>query len=248
MGIRQLDLRVAVDERDEFQLLHSFSCIPLQQALREVNDFLDENSGEIVVINIKPDWPHKELMTEKMEEKMFGVAQQIFGEKLTDGAADFESLTLQDMVKKNQRVIISYGKHKVEEDTHLQQKANWNRDMFDTPWPNTSSLPETIQAMENNLMNFESQTDKINGLSFILTPQVSEVVRDIFKRIFSFGFYHSEGVRSISKDLHKEMYHFIDEHEKQIKSKVSVISTDFADETFARKIIELNDLEGGLLI
>ncbi|GLC47781.1 hypothetical protein PLESTB_000025000 [Pleodorina starrii] len=63
-GVRFLDVRVAWDSsRNDFMTSHTFACTPLKTVLYAILDFLSENTGEAVVLSVRPDWPHRAQFT-----------------------------------------------------------------------------------------------------------------------------------------------------------------------------------------
>lgn len=48
----------------ELLITHKFSCLPLVDFLHELKAFVDENPSEIVIVLVKPDFVHRQTMTQ----------------------------------------------------------------------------------------------------------------------------------------------------------------------------------------
>lgn len=247
IGVRQLDLRVSLCQKtNQFFLLHSFTCIPLEKALIDISDFLNTNEGEVIILNMKSDWPHRAILSTETENKLFNSVQRFLGESLCKKTPDSQfddSMSLKQLIERGERVIFSYGKHAVEEtDTLAEGDFNWSRNSFDTPWPDSSNIDQVINEMKKNVTNdLEFSPKKINGLSFTLTPQLADVISDIFKRVALYFTYQPKGVKALAGQFKEEINLFLEEHKDQIRSKITVIATDFVDEDFTRAVIQMND-------
>ncbi|PNW80082.1 hypothetical protein CHLRE_08g377050v5 [Chlamydomonas reinhardtii] len=75
-GVRFLDLRVAWSPPvpggnprtgtgdGVFWCAHTFACQPLKAVLQDVSDFLAATSHEVLVLALRPDWPHRQPFTQ----------------------------------------------------------------------------------------------------------------------------------------------------------------------------------------
>lgn len=184
------------------------------------------------------------------EEKLFSIVQDKIGDRLVEvtlsGAFD-ETISVSSMAKAGRRVVFSYGKHKVEEkDTPVKSEFNWRRGCFNTPWPDSSDASKMMRTLDNELKNNLSfQKHRVNGLSFTLTPEVGDIIQDLFQRIFCF-FYRSKGIQSMAGEIEGKITSFIEERAQVIKANVSVISTDFPSKKLVAQVIELNSLQEAL--
>ncbi len=63
LGVRFLDLRICMYD-GVYYCSHSYMCGPLENYLYQINKFIDENPGEVIIVGYKPDYPHRNSITD----------------------------------------------------------------------------------------------------------------------------------------------------------------------------------------
>lgn len=105
LGIRVFDLRLAVTVTDKLVLAHSFACLRVTDFFEQVKKFLDENTEEIVVIFVKPDWMHRDNVDLKAWSRFYKIANDTVGNLLFP--MRFNNVpTLQECKDSKKRVFI----------------------------------------------------------------------------------------------------------------------------------------------
>lgn len=105
LGVRVFDLRLAVTVTNKLILSHSFGCLRVSSFFDQVKQFLSENTGEVVVIFIKPDWIHRDNVTKDVWSRFYKMANESVGKLLFP--MRFNSLpTLIECQESNKRVLI----------------------------------------------------------------------------------------------------------------------------------------------
>jgi hypothetical protein len=152
IGVRFLDIRVALFPNSELFVTHTIACVPFTTVISDISRFLTENSTELFVLLIRPDWElynysptHAELMevlTPIQEHCFFG---------------DFSTLTKADLISMGKNIIV---RSTIDE----RVQTNWLNE------PVISELVKRTQYLTDNAPVLN--TGALVGISFFTTMVV----------------------------------------------------------------------------
>ena len=177
-GVRQLDLRLAVGEDNQIYISHTFKTVQLEEALKEIKHFMDKNPKEIVVINVKPDYPHRKgfdvsdniIKTQELFKTHF--SQMIL-------SPDQEMGTVGEMQEAGKRVVLYAN------DVLRREQPNQDNAIFRTGdnevWPETPNIDKVIGKIKEYYQKKEEKKEKYEYeyISFNSTPDVGATVKNI---------------------------------------------------------------------
>jgi len=222
-GIRYFDFRVAKRDYylyDNIFLLHSLFAQSANEAFAEIQDFLNTHEKEVVIIDIN----HFYGMDAADHRRFISSILSTFGKKLTT-VRDFDQLTLANLWKGEERVILVYqAYYRDGRDNHL-----WH-DIV-SPWPNTNSVSKAIEKLD---MYYKIGHDPIDDgfwvTQGILTPTANDIIWGV--------------ASSLRKKLALPMCRAISDwvKDKTIgKGGINIVITDFVEENnFIGNVIGLN--------
>ena len=160
-GVRYLDLRVAYhDNSDQFYSCHGVYCVNMDTIINDVNDFLTENSKEIVIM----DFNHLYNMEEHHEafvNKMFST----LGDRVADSTQLTPMSTIGEYWNANAQAIILY-QHGPAVDTSGGKL--WSQDHIHSPWPEANDLGVLESKLVENVKG--RSIEHFFVLQGILTP------------------------------------------------------------------------------
>lgn len=146
-GIRGLDLRVAQDKDGVMWVTHLMSCVPLKEVIAQIRTFVEENPSEWVIVNAKPSWEHRTLLS---DDVMRLELERLLGESMVDPNFNLASARLSDV----------WGRISL-----MTKRDSW----LQHHWANTNRIEElweSVQTQLNSLMRPFIET------SFVLTARV----------------------------------------------------------------------------
>lgn len=236
-GIRFLDLRVSYDEKNgKFYLTHTFTCIPLEEGLADINRYLKEHSGEVVVLSIESDWEHRQAMENvEIEKEMYVKIKDQLGAMLCPPTSKQEELTLQHLVQENKRVLCYYNSRK-EHGSALPDL--WDGHRIGSHWIDSSDPDIRLKALKEQVAS-DKPTDKdIHIASITLTPQPKDIVLAVVKKIF-LPWKKSASLETVAQEYTKKAEFLLDPQQTKFNS-VNVVATDFPDHAFAYRVFSQN--------
>lgn len=253
-GIRALDLRIARNPNTgEFYLSHTFACVPLKEVLEQINQFLKENPEEVIVINMKPDWDHKEGMDDH-EVEMLNSVNNILGSLLlkpNEKNIFDDSTTIANMVANNKRVLFNYQPRKLEQIEKSNINIAWIKKNIGNFWDDVSKIKEKINKLKEGVTNIDTAKERYgynenyNDVSMARTPQPKDIVKSVFTNFFRPA-YKKKGLYYLSKKMPTVADKFITKNEKLLKDRhITTLSADFvARSGFVHNVIRHNKRSG----
>ena len=239
-GHRFFHLRLApTPDGDSFFISHSFACVPLDTVLKNIKAFLTESPKEVVYLNFAADYPYRHSMGTAQNNAVLKLLQDAFGSLLCRPNADssYDRRTSLSKLWKHGKRIITYYEGDYDAKTY---PFVWDNDKLNIPWPDTSDLSEKERDLQQNLQEAKPSTSIVNGLSFTLTPQKSDVVDDVIGRIFEPKSHVPQGVDTMAAKIDATLPGFIAENQAEIREKISLITMDFPTAALAERVIQLN--------
>lgn len=229
LGIRSLDLRISYDT--QYYVSHTFICEPLDEVLAQIQLFLTQYPTEIIVLNMKSDWDHRQTMTPEHNDDVMAKIKLIFGLKLCPVTSMFSKYC--DLINQGHQIILAY-----EGDFNNHYDFNWPQQYFNIPWDNTSNLTTKEQMLNSDMDNFKYADNLYNGISFTLTPQDSDVILDIIKRILEPDSDHNS-IKKMSNEVDTYLSPLLSKYQNKL-TVLSCIIFDFPTVELVNQVIQLN--------
>lgn len=231
-GVRQFDFRLAMGSDGECYLSHTFLCDKLEVELSKINAFLEKNTQEIVIINVKFDYAHRGAFNEDNKNKIANLFNEIMDKKLKLKTSDESSTlpTIDEMQKSGQRVIICCESLKDKGDQFIWQS--------DEIWPNKTEERDVVPEIEKELLKIK-ETDHGDSTQLIYaslntTPDAKTVIIRTLqnKSLIKAG-------REIQKDCLTTCLEAVTQFNSQpeSKNKLSAVMFDSPSKRTARTII-----------
>jgi hypothetical protein len=166
-GARALDLRISFYEHEQqFYISHTFALIKLDEALIQIKEFMQENTGELMVILIKPDWENKQTM-HGHEPELLEKMQEQLGYLLCNNncAGDFDSndLKISTMLARNERILVCYEGNINNQTTKIWPTYNFNSHFF-------NQTTAGAWQSEFDKIDLRYRTNMLLEISLALTP------------------------------------------------------------------------------
>lgn len=151
LGIRYFDLRISARPGfEELYLVHGFYGDTVRICLTSINAWLDLHPKEIVLLDMN----HFHGLEDHHHQRLVSDLQNIFGDKMVPALDDARQLTLAQMWKNHQQVIVFYHhvKSGVSTPNTLQPAFNylWPGSMIPSPWPRTTRIKDLIDFLDRS--------------------------------------------------------------------------------------------------
>lgn len=101
LGVRAFDMRFS-QSKNQLLFSHSFSCILASDFCEQVQRFITENPGEILIIKVKHDWMYRNDLTLEHWKAFYDLCEKSFGNFIYPRA---ETMPLVEDCKKTGRSI-----------------------------------------------------------------------------------------------------------------------------------------------
>ena len=211
-GIRYFDLRVSQSKDRNFYLYHGLQGPNLEPVLQAFQDFLRDNKGEILILDMSHFFnvSHDELL------KLINKYLVEFCATKSDITA---SVTYEELIRKNKRCLIYYDE---------KDFANKNKFLLgtsDSYWANERK----IEKLKNSLKDYHSNRAHSSPwvFQYVLTPNAGYIIKHPLK-----------SVKHLAKITHEHMDEVLNDCKQSFP--LNIVMFDFVDETLCRKIINLN--------
>jgi hypothetical protein len=161
-GIRSLDIRIS-SNNNIFYISHTFVCIKFIDALEQIKNFITENPSEIIIINIKPDYPNRHVVEPLKNDIMYLV--NLYLNKYIISNKYIYNKSYDEIINNNKNIIFFY-------------KGLSNGLKFKDYWMNKTKKNEWLQKYNNTILNTEQ--NKIKNIQLTLTPNIYYIITHPF--------------------------------------------------------------------
>lgn len=160
-GVRVFDLRLSF-ANDQLLLSHTFSCITFEKFLKQLTQFTNKHPGEVIIMFVKPDFIHRETLTDAVWQTFFNATKSYCGNKLYSRSDVIP--TLFECQKSGKRIFCNVQFNNVPNNvpgfvwTSLQHDISKQGYLFESP-----SDDIVIQDIKNRLLRpccYEKKTLK----------------------------------------------------------------------------------------
>ena len=166
-GIRYFDIRVAYDsDQSMYRVCHTLLGDPLEDIMREISDFLNGHSKEVVLL----DFNHFHGLTNDKHGRLLDMITSIFGSKLCP--VD-NGVTLESMWQNKYQVLAFYHDKSAASHRHI-----WPRSYIQSHWPN-ADVPDVLLTTVGSLIGRGRRRGTFHVLQGILTPSTGLVAKSL---------------------------------------------------------------------
>ncbi|XP_069698343.1 PI-PLC X domain-containing protein 3 isoform X1 [Periplaneta americana] len=172
-GIRYLDLRLAT--RPGFKqvyFVHGQYGMDVETILREVDAFLGDHEGEIVILDLQ----HFYAFTPESHAHLMSLLESYFGGKLCPWGRTLTHISLNWMRAKGYQVIALYR-----DDAARGVPTLWPSNRWPTPWPETTSVSIMLAFLEERLGRRSLDAGFVTQC--VLTPDVKFFLKHCFSTL-----------------------------------------------------------------
>ncbi|KAL1497906.1 hypothetical protein ABEB36_008788 [Hypothenemus hampei] len=221
-GIRFFDLRLCFDSDDgHFHFCHSLYSTEVYGVLRNISSYLDAHPQEVVIL----DCQHFYNFTTETHAEIIQALKDIFGSKLVPYQSSMDSITLENLAKAKQQVLVIYR-----DMMQSSQDFLWSTNSFPTPWYDTMDSEQLISNLNNGLADRPSDTAYVSQL--ILTPPIEYILAHLLSTL----------KQKCALDFEDARTQWISA-QKPGQYGVNIVLGDFidlSDDLFSRSVINLN--------
>ncbi len=230
-GVRFLDLRVAqsADSSDGlFVCAHTFACVALKPVLYDVVAFLQSHGREVVVISVRPDWPHRQHFDAPAIDQLMDVLTSSLGPDLLVQADDLP--TYGAMVRSGRRCLVFLQGFDA---ASRPRPGIWLNAGCSCLWANSSTAQGTVEGLLQLIAAGQQAGSLAQGYwwaSAAVTPSAGSVVKAMAAHPFSSGL----------EQLAAEMEQLLPKLLQADLTGVAAVALDFVTEAAVRAIVALN--------
>jgi thiol-disulfide isomerase/thioredoxin len=249
LGIRAFDFRISYNIKNKrFMLSHTFSCIPLDEAMKQIETFMEKYPKEFIVIKAKPDYEHRKEMANHNID--FIQEMMIYNRFLIEKTE--RNNNLETLLKKDHRLQIYYQNYylidnelsKNKEKEFENHKQIWDGKQINDTWANECYPDLVVQTTKQQIQQKFLSTNQttFNEVVLTLTPDVLFIKKFIFKLIFQ-----DMSLKTYTQNAKSKLEQPFLERKSDLISKksnftIQCISEDFPTLQFIEKIISLNKI------
>jgi len=219
-GIRLFDLRVAYDEdHSSFYLAHTFALGGLEACLKEFARFIDQHPSEMIVINIKPDYPHRDAVYAH-EEELGALLDSYLGEMMVE--RDHQDISLNEAVANHKNIILSYNGSQT-----VIGKNIWTSDDAKEFWNNASNVADKIELLNQGAPYAGTAISYTNAC---VTPNYKTIITAC-------------SLYDVSQEMNGRLYDLLQTSPATLKDNNIGLIMDFPNNELVEEIISLNHIE-----
>ncbi|PSN32955.1 hypothetical protein C0J52_27537, partial [Blattella germanica] len=170
---RYLDLRLGTKPatRDAF-IVHGQFGASVEQIFQEVNTFLADHDGEIVIL----DFQHFYSFSQETHSYLMSLIDSYFGNRLCPLSRIISHISLRWMREKGYQVIAIYRN-----DAALGIPTLWPSSRWPTPWPETTSITTMFMFLEEKMSVRPADAGFVTQC--VLTPDVKFFLKNCFSTL-----------------------------------------------------------------
>lgn len=190
-GIRAFDLRVTY-YKGQFYFTHTFFCVPAEDALTQINDYVKTNANCFVLLIFKPDWEYRQTFDAVAFRSLIRrtIDENYWIKKVNTGGFP----TLKECLSQGQHLLCGFT-----EEYGLQEDWIWGAEYFYGKWIqdlNDESFYQEVKNFVNTTTN-----SRINHIPLVKTPTADVIKQDIVNRL-KFWSYKPQSIKIWSQFSH----------------------------------------------
>ncbi|ELP89805.1 phosphatidylinositol-specific phospholipase C X domain containing protein, putative [Entamoeba invadens IP1] len=176
-GSRYFDFRVIYDTGlDDFFLLHGFYCIRLEDALKEIVQFLDEHADEVLIVDMNHIFNVK---SKTVMKKLYNLIEGLCAKHAVLDDSDKIHAPLKSLVRLHQRMFVFC--------LNLPH-VNLPKPLFvfdhaqvTSLWPNRNTTSRMMKVLSNNTRKAKDLTQP-TIVQAIVTPSISSIRKSFYDK------------------------------------------------------------------
>lgn len=223
MGVRNFDFRIGCNDEGELYFSHSFLCLPVDEALKQVKEFQELHPKEILVLNFKVDYPFRDVA--HLEEiAIEHITTSLGNNAIKNGSYDSSLLELQ---QEGSYFLNFYARNSLLITDESAKVFNINK--THELWPNTAELEKIAPKLIEQIEALDSVNNKYIYGSYILTADKDLIIAGIFS----------------NKNIEYYAVKLDEKHEEILSlksiSNISALNVDYVSSDLIANIIALNE-------
>ncbi|MBI2792719.1 MAG: hypothetical protein HYX61_12240 [Gammaproteobacteria bacterium] len=238
-GVRSLDLRITYNNSEKkFYISHSFACIPLDNALQDIKRFMQEHPQEILLIQMSPDYEHRQGITPEVGDKLLAQCQETLGDLLAKRPSndpdpakqtkEFSDLTLQKMISSNSRILLSNSC--AFSPTSLHAQSSWTKNIVQGQWLNVTAKDKAMSKIDSTLksrLEDKKAPSQLREIGFTLTPDGDMIKKSVKRHFIPFGRYifrknrdnPDDSLRTLGQAMNKEVGTVLNKYKERAQNE-----------------------------
>ena len=266
LGIRHFDLRISWNRRDQkFYVTHTFTCVQFEHILQQFLAFLIDHPKEIVFIQMKKDWEHRNNFSNHLGDKLFLLCKDVFNLKLVKRKSNhnIHDFTFGQLWEQQQNIFLISDIERSQDFSDFV----WSEAVaVESTWHNTSSVQHAISKLNewlNTKIQQRSQTIHQSkheqssnvcpmiAINYVLTPSATEIKPAALHYLFPLCFPKprkgKRNLRDITKSIFDVLFDHLNQHLIHSVQHFHFVDVDFPQKTcFVLNIIELNKIKNSI--
>ena len=221
-GVRALDLRVFYHEgQHKFYLSHSFATVPWEVVAKDIQDFLLQHPGEILLIELQNDAEHMRK-TAPHNLKLLKLVEQAWGHWLITDT----SKTIQDLVALDKRILLVF------------RESSAGREIVHEYWPNETNPGGSMSKIMSYLPELKiGQPGVFNLVFFTVTPDTGSIISNTISSWF--GTSDPASLFDYAEAMKQPTLDFMKVHAGEL-SGLEIISVDVPSDELVTQVLERN--------
>ncbi|MEI6805636.1 MAG: hypothetical protein WCK49_03915 [Myxococcaceae bacterium] len=227
-GIRALDFRFLYNNiTQNFYLSHSYATVLMAPVFYEIQAFLNKHPGEFLVIQLENDYEHRESTGPYNAQAIQIVenALDAFLIPVTQNKSINNSMTLENLVRLNQRVLFNFNNKFPSNSTYL-----WPQSIVNEYWPNGQTVNQSMSIIETYLPELKASAQGfLNLVFFTVTPDPESIFENLFK----------DSLFTWAAEIYPRAREFIASNLQRL-SGLSIVSVDAPSDAYVENVIQWN--------
>lgn len=232
-GIRYFDFRVSYDEKEKrYYLTHTFTCMPLEEALNDIKRFMEAHPGEVLLISAKSDWEHRQVMCQPVREKeLLKIVEKSLGSLLCPPRPLNDcSMSIRELTQRNQRILFFYSS-----ETQAASPNIWDGANLKELWRDSFNPKTRIANLHRDIASIIPSNKTLVIAPLTLTPGIRHIIQFVIKKIF-LPWKKFETLETSSRRYHAQIHSYFHPSLNKLKN-VNIVTTDFPDASFVRNLL-----------
>jgi len=231
LGIRYFDFRLSYIN-NKFYISHTFICYEFKDIIFELKTFFNNYKYEFIVIRVTADWENRTSMSIERSDEFINLMKEKLGEYIYPTNINGIFPTYETLMNSGKRILFYYDR------AHTSTDLTWSTKNVRSRWTEGLDIGCKIEFLNKELSEMKDTSLNLNVLGFTVTAGVKDIVKDtIWKFVKPWKSRHT--LYKLSNEIQASLHYFINKNIMNIH-KISVIYTDFPNETFVKYIIDLN--------
>lgn len=208
-GVRLLDLRLGKADTGDLHLAHTFLLDSFENSLKEIEKFIDNYPGEVVVINLDKDFPYELSNDDKV--KAANLIKEILGNGRILGITEPLG-SLNELTTKGKKIVLYGGNGIVPEGNDL-----FRINKSDEIWPGKSTPQEAVAELVQQFAI--PRTEEMVYASLNTTPDEKTIALRALRPHLNSNIFELENLVGRGQEIQERYLNTVLEARKSAASK-----------------------------